>query len=321
MNRRYVVRRLLQVLPAVASILIVTFAVVHAAPGDPVVAVAGESGNEEYYAFMREKFGLDRPVYEQFWTYTTNVLRGDLGVSFVQGQEVVDLILERVPATLLLMGTALLVSTVGGVTLGALAARRPFGPFDLGVSTGALVGYALPSFWLAQLAMLTIAFRTGWFPIQGMTDARADYTGLAHYLDVARHLVLPSLVLAASEVALITRIARTGILAEMDSDYVRVAQAKGLSPTGALMHHALRNALLPVVTVVGTRIGFLFSGAVLVETVFGWPGLGRLVLSAAQTRDHPLLLGMVLLVAFSLVLSNLITDLLYARVDPRIRYR
>jgi peptide/nickel transport system permease protein len=321
LNRRYVVRRLLQVLPAVASILIVTFAVVQAAPGDPVVAVAGESGNEEYYDFMREKFGLDRPVVEQFWTYATNVLRGDLGVSFVQGQEVVDLILERVPATLLLMGSALLVSTVGGIVLGALAARRPFGPFDLGVSTGALVGYALPSFWLAQLAMLTIAFRTGWFPIQGMTDARADYTGLAHYLDVARHLVLPSLVLAASEVALITRIARTGILAEMDSDYIKVAQAKGLSPTGALVHHALRNALLPVVTVVGTRIGFLFSGAVLVETVFGWPGLGRLVLSAAQTRDHPLLLGMVLLVAFSLVLSNLLTDLLYARVDPRIRYR
>lgn len=304
-----------------ASILVVTFAVVQAAPGDPVVAVAGESGNDEYYAFMREKFGLDRPIIEQFWTYVTNVLRGDLGVSFVQGQEVVDLILERMPATLLLMGTAVVVSTIGGVVLGALAARRPFGPFDLGVSTGALVGYALPSFWLAQLAMLTIAFRTGWFPIQGMTDARANYSGMAHYLDVAHHMVLPALVLAASEIALITRIARTGILAEMDSDYIKVAQAKGLSPTGALMHHALRNALLPVVTIVGTRIGFLFSGAVLVETVFGWPGLGRLVLSAAQTRDHPLLLGMVLLVAFSLVLSNLITDLLYARVDPRIRYR
>jgi peptide/nickel transport system permease protein len=321
MNRRYVIRRLLQVLPAVASILVVTFAVVHAAPGDPVVAVAGESGNEEYYAFMRQKFGLDKPVVEQFFTYSTNVLRGDLGTSFVQGQNVTDLIAERVPATLLLMGSALLISTVGGVVLGALAARRPFGPFDLSVSTGALIGYALPSFWLAQLAMLTIAFRTGWFPIQGMTDARADYVGMAHYLDVARHLALPSFVLAASEVALITRIARTGILAEMDSDYITVAQAKGLSPTGALIHHALRNALLPVVTVVGTRIGFLFSGAVLVETVFGWPGLGRLVLSAAQTRDHPLLLGMVLLVAFSLVLSNLITDLLYARVDPRIRYR
>jgi peptide/nickel transport system permease protein len=309
------------VLPAVASILIVTFAIVHAAPGDPVVAVAGESGNQEYYDFMREKFGLDRPLHVQFLTYVGNVLRGDLGVSFVQGQDVSDLIAERVPATLLLMGSALVVSTLGGVALGALAARRPFGPFDLTVSTSALIGYALPSFWLAQLAMLTIAFRTGWFPIQGMTDARAGYTGLAHYADVARHLVLPALVLAASEVALVTRIARTGILAEMGSDYVRVAKAKGLSPTGALVHHALRNALLPVVTVVGTRIGFLFSGAVLVETVFGWPGLGRLVLSAAQTRDHPILLGMVLLVAFSLVLANLVTDLVYSRVDPRIRYR
>ncbi len=321
MNRRYVVRRLLQVLPAVASILVVTFAVVHAAPGDPVVAVAGESGNEEYYAFMREKFGLDRPAPQQFLTYSSNVLRGDLGTSFVQGERVSTLIADRLWPTILLMGSALLISTVGGIALGALAARRPFGPFDLAVSTGALIGYALPVFWLAQLAMLTIAFRTGWFPIQGMTTARADYSGLTHYADVARHLVLPSLVLAASEVALISRIARTGILAEMESDYVRVAQAKGLSPSGALIRHALRNALLPVVTVVGTRIGFLFSGAVLVETVFGWPGLGRLILSAAQTRDHPVLLGMVLVVAFSLVLANLLTDLLYSRVDPRIRYR
>jgi len=321
MNRRYVVRRLLQVLPAVASILVVTFAIVHAAPGDPVVAVAGESGNQEYYEFMRNKFGLDRPLIQQFFTYTGNVLTGDLGTSFAQGQRVTSLIAERVPATLLLMGTALTVSTLGGIALGALAARRPFGPFDLAVSTTALVGYALPVFWLAQLAMLTIAFRTGWFPIQGMTDARADYTGWAHIADVARHMALPGLVLAASEVALITRMARTGILTEMDSDYVKVAQAKGLSRTGALVRHALRNALLPVVTVIGTRIGFLFSGAVLVETVFGWPGLGRLVLSAAQTRDHPVLLGMVLLVAFSLVFANLVTDLIYSRVDPRIRYR
>ena len=321
MNRRYVVRRLLQVLPAVASILVVTFAVVHAAPGDPVVAVAGESGNQRYYDFMRNKFGLDRPLPQQFVTYTGNVLTGDLGTSFAQGQRVTSLIVERVPATLLLMGTAVALSTVGGIALGALAARRPFGPFDLAVSTTALIGYALPVFWMAQLAMLTIAFRTGWFPIQGMTDARANYTGLAHIADVARHLTLPALVLAASELALITRMARTGILTEMDQDYVRVAQAKGLSASGALAHHALRNALLPIITVIGTRIGFLFSGAVLVETVFGWPGLGRLVLSAAQTRDHPVLLGMVLLVAFSLVVANLVTDLVYARVDPRIRYR
>jgi len=321
MNRRYVVRRLLQVLPAVASILIVTFAIVHAAPGDPVVAVAGDSGTPEYYDFMRAKFGLDQPLPRQFLTYSGDVLTGDLGTSFAQGQRVSSLIAERVPATLLLMGTALALSTAGGIALGALAARRPFGPFDLAVSTTALIGYALPVFWLAQLAMLSIAYRTGWFPIQGMTTARVQYTGLAHLGDVGRHLVLPALVLAVSEVALITRIARTGILTEMSQDYVRVAQAKGLSATGALVHHALRNALLPVVTVVGSRIGFLFSGAVLVETVFGWPGLGRLVLSAAQTRDHPVLLGMVLLVAFCLVLANLVTDLAYAVVDPRIRYR
>ncbi len=321
MTWRYVVRRLLQVVPAVASILVVTFAVVHLAPGDPVVAVAGDSGDQAYYDFMRAKFGLDRPLPAQFLTYSDDVLHGDLGVSYVQGQRVSTLIADRVPATLLLMGSALLVSTLGGIALGVLAARRPFGPFDLSVSTAALVGYALPVFWTAQLAMLTIAFRTGWFPIQGMTTARASYTGLAHWGDVARHLVLPALVLAASEVALVTRIARTGILAEMGQDYVRVAQSKGLSSSGALLHHALRNALLPIVTVVGSRIGFLFSGAVLVETVFGWPGLGRLVLSAALTRDHPVLLGMVLLVAFTLVLSNLVTDLVYARVDPRIRYR
>ncbi|HTJ75669.1 MAG TPA: ABC transporter permease [Acidimicrobiales bacterium] len=321
MTRRYVIRRLLQVLPAVASILIVTFAVVHFAPGDPVVAVAGESGDQAYYDFMRAKFGLDRPLPEQFLTYSHDVFRGDLGVSYVQGERVSTLIAERIPATMLLMGSALVLSTVGGIALGALAARRPFGPFDLTMSTIALVGYALPVFWLAQLAMLTIAFKTGWFPIQGMTTARASYTGLAHWGDVARHLVLPAGVLAASEVALVSRIARTGILNEMGRDYVRTAQAKGLSESAALVRHALRNALLPVVTVVGSRIGFLFSGAVLVETVFGWPGLGRLVLSAAQTRDHPVLLGMVLLVAFSLVVANLVTDLVYARVDPRIRYR
>ena len=321
MTWRYVLRRLLQVVPAVASILVVTFAIVHFAPGDPVVAVAGDSGDKAYYDFMRAKFGLDRPLPEQFLTYSGDVLRGDLGVSYVQGERVSTLIADRVPATLLLMGSALVLSTLGGIALGVLAARRPFGPFDLGVSTVALVGYALPVFWLAQLAMLTIAFRTGWFPIQGMTTARASYTGWAHVADVTRHLALPAVVLAASEVALVSRIARTGILAEMGRDYVRAAQAKGLSESGALLRHALRNALLPVVTVVGSRVGFLFSGAVLVETVFGWPGLGRLVLSAAQTRDHPVLLGMVLLVAFSLVLANLLTDLLYARVDPRIRYR
>jgi peptide/nickel transport system permease protein len=320
-NARYVARRVLQVLPTVLGILVVTFAVIQLAPGDPVVAVASGNGDAEYYAFMREKFGLDRSVPAQFLTYTANVLQGDLGVSFAQGRSVTDLIGERLPATMLLMGTALALSTVGGVVLGALAARRPFGPVDLTVSSVALVGYALPVFWVAQLALLLIAYRTGWFPIQGMTDARAAYTGWAHVADVARHLALPALVLAVSEVALVARVTRSGLLQERAREYVRTAAAKGLSTTGALVRHALPNALLPVVTIVGSRVGFLFSGAVLVETVFGWPGLGRLLLAAAEQRDHPVMLGMVLLVAFSVVLANLLTDFAYAYIDPRIRYR
>lgn len=321
MGWRYVLRRLLQVVPAVAAIFVVTFAVIHLAPGDPITAVASGNGDEAYFEFMRQKFGLDRPLPEQFAAYVGNVLQGDLGVSFNQGQRVSDLIRERIPPTLLLMGTALVVSSLGGILLGILAARRPFGVLDLGFSTAALVGYALPIFWLAQLALLTLAFRAGWFPVQGMTDARAGFTGWEAVVDVVHHLVLPSLVLAVSEVALVARVTRTGLIQQQGQDYVRTAQAKGLSPGRSTTRHALPNALLPVITVIGSRIGTLFSGAVLVETVFGWPGLGRLLLDAASTRDHPIMLGLVLLVAFSVVLTNLLTDLVYGVVDPRIRYR
>ena len=302
-----------------AVILVVTFAVIQLAPGDPVTAVASGSGDQAYYEFMREKFGLDRPVPQQFGTYVANVLTGDLGESFAQGRRVSELIAERVPATLLLMGTALVLSSVGGIALGLLAARRPLGVVDLGISAVALVGYALPVFWLAQLALLTLAFQTGWFPIQGMTDARAELTGFASIVDTAHHLVLPSLVLAVSEVALVTRVTRAGLMEQQPQGYFRTALAKGLSTAGSLTRHALPNALLPVVTVIGTRVGTLFSGAVLIETVFGWPGLGRLVLTAAETRDHPVLLGTVLLVAFSVVVANLVTDLVYGWIDPRIR--
>ena len=321
MSWRYLARRLVQVVPAVLAIIVITFGIIHLAPGDPVVAVASGNGDDAYYAFMRNKFGLDRPLPDQFRTYLANVLQGDLGNSFTQGQRVSTLIRERVPATLMLLGTALVVSSLGGLALAVVAARRPLGLVDLGVSTAALVGYALPVFWLAQLALLTVAFKLGWFPIQGMTDARHSYTGWAHILDVAHHLVLPSLVLAVSEVALVARVARTGLIQEQGADYVRTAKAKGVSPTKSLLRHALPNAMLPVVTVIGGRIGSFFSGAVLVETVFGWPGLGRLLLDAANTRDHPVLLGVVLVVAFSVLLANLLTDLVYAWIDPRIRYR
>ena len=317
----YVLRRLLQTVPAVATILVVTFVMIHLAPGDAVDALAGGGGDEAYYDYLRSYLELDRPVLQQFLSYAGHLLEGDLGVSFVQGRRPVsDLIAERLPATLLLTGTALVLSSTGGILFGSLAARRPFGPFDLGVSTSALVGYSLPSFWLAQLVLLFLAFRLRLFPIQGMTDARADHSGLDHVADVARHLVLPALVLATTELALVTRVTRTGLLQELGKDYVRTARAMGVGERRVVTRHALPNALLPVVTVIGNRVALLFTYTVVVETVFAWPGLGTLLVNASQTRDRPLLLGIVLLLAASVVLANLLTDLVYAWIDPRIRY-
>jgi peptide/nickel transport system permease protein len=318
-SARYLLRRLAQALPAVAGILLVAFVVIHAAPGDPVLALAGEHGDAAYYAFIRAKFGLDRPLPERLAAYAARVAQGDLGRSFVHGRPVLDVVLERLPATLLLMGTALGLSTAAGVLLGTLAARRADTRTDLAVRAGALLGYAMPSFWLAQVAALALAVGTGLFPVHGMTDARQAWTGWRHLLDVLHHLALPALVLAAGELALTTRLVRTGLLEALRTDYVRTARAKGL-PEVAVVRHALRNVLLPVVTVVGGRAGMLFTGAVLVEAVFAWPGLGQLLLSSIQTRDAPVLLGMFLLVSLAVIAANVLTDLTYAWLDPRVRY-
>lgn len=321
MTGRYVGRRLLQVLPTVAGIVLVGFLLIHLAPGGPIIALAGDSGDDEYYAFMTAKFGLDRPLPEQLATYAGNVLRGDLGVSYIQGRPAIDVIAERLPATLLLAGTALVGSSVAGVALGAWAAARAHSIRDLAVTSAALVLYAAPVFWLGQLALLTLALRTGLFPVQGMTTAGGPETGLAWALDVARHLALPALVLASQEVAAVARLTRAGVLEELAADHVRTALAKGLSDRRVLVRHALRRALLPVVTVIGSRPGHLLAGTIVVEVVFGWPGLSRLLLTSVQTRDTPILLGIFLLVAATVVLANLVTDLVYGWLDPRIRYR
>jgi peptide/nickel transport system permease protein len=319
MTPRYVLRRLVQVVPAVAGIVLIAFLAIHTAPGDPVLALAGEHGDAAYYAFIRAKFGLDRPLPEQLVVYVTRVARGDLGLSFVHGRPVAAIIAERLPATLLLIMTALALSTTIGIALGVLAARRAGRPADLALRTGALLAHATPSFWLAQMAAITLALGTGWFPVQGLTDARRALIGWRYALDIAHHLVLPALVLAAGELALTTRLTRTGVLEALATDYARTARAKGL-PERGVVRHALRNALLPLVTVVGSRAGMVVTGAVLVETVFAWPGLGQLLLSSIQTRDVPVLLGLFLLASTTVIVANLVTDLAYAWLDPRIRY-
>jgi len=305
--------------PAVGGIVLLAFIVIHTAPGDPVLALAGEHGDAAYYAFMRQKFGLDRSLPEQLLAYASRLLHGDLGVSYVHGRPVVDVVSERLPATLLLTTTALALSSAGGLALGVLAARRADGTADFVVRTGALLGYATPSFWLAQIAAITLALGTGLFPVQGFTDARRQLAGGRYVLDVLHHLVLPALVLAAGELALTTRLTRAGVLEGLATDYARTARAKGL-PDRAVVRHALRNAMLPLVTVIGGRVGMIVTGAVLVETVFAWPGLGQLMLSSIQTRDVPVLLGMFLLVSVAVIIVNLLTDLAYAWLDPRVRY-
>lgn len=321
MTRRYVVRRLLQLAPTTAAILLVGFLLIHLAPGDPVLALAGENGDAEYYAFVREEFGLDEPLPTQLATYAGNVLQGDLGTSYVQGRPVATIIAERLPATLLLTGTALAVSTAVGVLVGVFSATRRRRWPDVTVTTATLALYSAPVFLLGQLAILVLALRAGLFPVQGMSSPRSPQEGFAHALDVAHHLVLPALALASQEVAAVSRLTRVGLLDELGRDHIRTARAKGVPERTVVVRHALRRAMLPVVTVLGGRVGHLVAGAVVVEVVFGWPGLGRLLVTAMQTRDAPIVLGIFLLVAVTVVVANLLTDLAYAWLDPRVRYR
>lgn len=316
----YVGRRLLQVVPTVLAILLVGFLLVHVAPGDPVLALAGEHGDEAYYDFMRDRFGLDEPLPRRTLTYLSRVVRGDLGVSYVQGRPVRQVLLERVPATLLLTGTALVVSTFLGILLGALAARKPHGPRDAFVTVSTLGLFASPVFWIGQMAIVVASFHLGWFPVQGMRSAVGPAQGPAAMLDILHHLALPALVLASQEIAAVSRLTRQSLLAELASAHVRTARAKGLDEARVMFKHALRRALLPVVTVVGSRAGHLLAGTVVVEVVFAWPGLGRLLVTSVQARDMPVILGTFFLVAAGVVLANLATDLVYRSLDPRIRY-
>lgn len=318
MSRRYVISRLWQTIPMLLGVAVVGFALIHVAPGDPVLALAGENGDAEYYATMRARFGLDRPILEQFGTYLSRLVRGDLGTSAIQGRSVTSVIADRLPNTLLLAGSALVLSTTVGVVAGASAALRPGGIRDRAVSVIALLLYAMPVFWLGQIAILWLGLRWGWFPVQGRTEPRSDATGLAHALDVLHHLTLPAVVLASQQVAVIARLTRTTVGEELTSPYVDAARAKGVPPRRLLVVHALPAALLPVVTVVGNRVGHLVSGAVVIEIVFGWPGIGRLLITSTNDRDIPVLLGLFLLIGFAVLIANLLTDLLYARLDPRI---
>lgn len=318
---RYVLRRLAQLVPAVAGILLVTFLIVELSPGDPVISLAGQSGDAEYYARMRERFGLDQPLHVRLGTYVVNVLRGDLGISYIHGRPAMEVVLARLPATLLLAGTSLVISSLVGIALGVAAANRSGGLLDTAISTVSLGFYAAPVFWVGLMAMVLFSLRLGVFPVTGMTSPGAADVGLARVLDVAHHLALPALVLASQEIAAIARLTRSGMIEQLRSDHVRTAVAKGARRLRVVTNHGLRLALLPVTTIIGARVGHLLAGAIVVEFVFSWPGIGRLMVTAVGDGNTPVLLSIVLLVAVSVILANLVTDLAYGWLDPRIRLR
>ena len=316
----YFIRRLLQTVPLILGATVLTFLLIHIAPGDPIVALAGEDGDPGYYAMMRERFGLDKPLWEQLLIYLRGLFSGDLGFSYRHNQEAVDVILSRLPATLLLMIPALIVAIIVGIGLGILAARRAHSLFDVGASIASLLGHTVPVFWLAQLLLLFFAFQLDLFPVQGMTNARARFEGWRLVLDVAHHMVLPVTALAVQYTASIARVTRASMIEVLSNDFIRTAKAKGVRENRIVLKHALRNAVLPIITIIGGQVGFMFSGAVLTETVFAWPGLGRLLLSAMLSRDYAIITSMFLMLSVAIVLSTLIVDMLYAVLDPRIRY-
>lgn len=318
----YLLRRLLYLVPLLLGAVTIVFVLVHMAPGNPVDYIIGESGaDKEMIARLTADMGLDRPLYIQLLRYLGQVATGNLGYSFVSNMPVLELILDRLPATLLLMASQLVFSISLGVGLGVLSARRPNSLLDNSITVFSLASFAVPVFWLGQLLILGFGYYLDWLPIQGMVDLRAGYTGFDLVLDVARHMVLPVLTLTLYNLALILRLTRGSMLEVVGQEYVKVARAKGLSENTVMIKHALRNALLPVVTVVGLEFRALIAGAVLTETVFAWPGLGRLTFDAIHARDYPLLMGMFIFISVLVAVGNLVTDLLYALLDPRIRYR
>jgi peptide/nickel transport system permease protein len=317
---RYVGRRLLQAVPIVLAIVVLNFCLLHLAPGDAATVLAGEAGSAtpEYMAQLRARFGLDQPLGLQLLAYTRNILSLNLGYSFRHDRPVVDLILGRLGPTLLQITTTLVVSVGVGSLLGLLAATGLNRWRDTLISIVALVSYATPLFWLGLMLIVLFSIRLGWLPTSGMETIGPFNTGWTRALDIGRHLILPAGSLSLFYMALYTRLMRASVLEQSGMDYVTTARAKGLSERRIIWAHTLRNALLPVVTMAGLQTGGLLGGSVIVETVFGWPGLGLLAFQSLFARDLNLLLGIFFLSSCTVVVVNLVVDIVYTLLDPRI---
>lgn len=316
----FALRRLIQAVPVILLIMVGSFLLMHLAPGDIVDALVGDMGGADpnFIENLRIEYGLDQPVYVQLWLYLVKLVQLDFGWSYVYEQPVLHVLLDRLVPTLLLMGSSLLAAFIFGIALGALAARKAYSATDTLISTLGLVFYALPSFFLAILMIIVFSLKLGWLPSGGYKDIIAFHTGWRNALDIAIHLILPATSLALIYLAFYMRLMRTSMLEVMDLDYIRTAKAKGASGARLMFHHIMRNALLPVITLLGLQFSTILGGSVVIEQMFSIPGLGQLAYTSVIKRDMNSLMGIILLCSILVVIVNFITDLIYARLDARI---
>lgn len=302
---RFLITRLVSATVVVFGVITIVFLLIHLVPGDPVEVMLGEAAQPADRDALRQALGLDQPLWVQWGRYVQGLAHLDLGMSLHSKRPIVDILGERVPATLLLAAAGLLVAVVIALPLGILAAVRKGTVWDQGSMAFAMLGVSIPNFWMGPLLILVFSFWLGWFPVSGMEGIRS--------------LVLPAFTLGTALAAILSRMVRAALLEVLSEDYIRAARAKGLNNRTVVLHHGLRNAALPVITVLGLQLGALLGGAVITETIFAWPGIGQLTIEAIQRRDYPVVQACVMLISLAYVLVNTLTDVAYAALDPRVR--
>ncbi len=321
---RYIIRRLVHALPVLLGITIVTFTFTELAPGDAVssMILSQQEGltGELDIAALRASYGLDQPPPVRYLQWMAGLFQGNLGVRIRSRVPVAEEISRRLPATVQLMVSAMIISLVLGIPLGTLSALRQYSRLDYTLTTGVFIGISVPGFFAALAVIYLFAVKLNWFPTGGYSTPGQEFGFWGTIQDQIRYILLPSMVLGIESTAAIVRYTRSSMLEVIRLDYMMTAQAKGLQPYAVIVRHALRNAFLPVLTILGLRLPDLFGGAIIIETIFNWPGMGLLYMDGVSTRDYPLIMGLVLISAFLIVMSNLVTDIAYAVVDPRIRY-
>lgn len=313
----YLFRRTLQMIPALFGVSVIAFMIIHVAPGDPVTMMLSSDASQAEIEQLRSRLGLDQPLVAQYLNWLRGILSGDFGQSLYTSRPVLDEILDRFPNTIILTVAAIVIAVVFGVPLGVIAAVKRGSAVDSGAMIVSVIGWSMPNFWIGLILIVVFGVQLGWLPTGGMYNIVAFERT---FTDLLYHLILPAVTLGISHMAYVARFTRSSLLEVLHQDYIRTARAKGLRERVVVLRHALRNSLIPILSVLGVTVGHLLGGAIIVEAVFSWPGLGSLMVQGILARDFPLVQGAMLFTAATFILVNLMVDLLYALADPRIRY-